>query len=181
MKNKLIAFFERWASWKNVLIFFALQMIFSIVIMPAASGSDANELPVLDLQFFYTPQQAYTIIAAYTPAMRQAAAITRLTLDVIYPLIYGMMLSLLLVLTFRRAFAQSALTDAVIFLPWGGVLFDYLENIGFATMFLSYPREFHALAQVSAIFTALKWTLIGVAFLLALVGGLKLIFSRKQT
>ena len=177
MKNKLIAFFEKWANWKNVLIFFALQMLFSIVIMPAASGSDANELPILDLQFFYTPQQAYDIIAAYTPAMRQAAAITRLTLDVIYPVIYGMMLTLLLMLTFRRAFAK----DAVIFLPWGGVLFDYLENVGFATMFLSYPREFHALAQVTAIFTALKWTLIGVAFLLTLVGGLKLIFSGEQT
>ena len=153
-------------------------MLFSIVIMPAASGSSDNDLPVLDLQFFYTPEQAYEIIAAYTPAMRQAAAITRLTLDIVYPVIYGMMLALLLTLTFRRVFAPKAFADAAVFIPWGGVLFDYLENICFATMFLSYPKEFYTLAQISAIFTALKWTLIGIAFLLALIGGVKLMLRR---
>lgn len=180
MKTKPIAFFEKWASWKSVLAFFALQMLFNLVIMPAFSGSNEHNLPVLDLQFFYTPQQAYEIVAAYTPAMRQAAATTRLTLDIIYPLVYGMMLSLLLVLTFRRAFTPSKLADAAVFIPWGGVLFDYLENIGFAIIFLSYPKEYFFIAQISAIFTALKWTLIGVGFVLALIGGVKLAFANKK-
>ena len=72
MKTKLLNFFERWASWKSVLLFFGLQMIFSIYIMPAFSGSGESDLPTLDLQFFYTPERAYEIIATYTPAMRQA-------------------------------------------------------------------------------------------------------------
>ena len=55
MNNKILTSLEKWASWKSVLILFALQMLFSIVIMPAASGSDSHDLPVLDLQFFYTP------------------------------------------------------------------------------------------------------------------------------
>jgi hypothetical protein len=180
MKTKLLSFFEKWASWKSVLAFFALQMLFNLVIMPAFSGSNEHDLPVLDLQFFYTPQQAYEIVAAYTPAMRQAAAITRLTLDIIYPLVYGMMLSLLLVLTFRRAFTPGKIADLAVFIPWGGVLFDYLENIGFAIIFLSYPKEYFFIAQISAIFTALKWTLIGVGFVLALIGGVKLIFANKK-
>lgn len=180
MKNKTILFFEKWAGWKSVLLFFALQMLFSIVIMPAASGSNDTDLPILDLQYFYTAEQAYEIVAAYTPAMRQAAAVTRLTLDIIYPVVYGMMLALLLTLTFRRAFSPKTFADAAVFIPWGGVLFDYLENIGFAIIFLSYPKEFHFLAQVSAIFTALKWSLIGLAFLLALVGGLKLVTSKRK-
>jgi drug/metabolite transporter superfamily protein YnfA len=179
MKTKLLTLFEKRASWKSVLLFFALQVLFSIVIMPTASGSDAHDLPILDLQFFYTPQQAYEIIGAYSPSMRQAAAVTRLTLDVVYPLIYGIMLAFLLTLTFRRAFAKHPLGDAAIFIPWSGVLFDYLENIGFAIMFLSYPKEYYFLAQVSAVFTALKWTLIGVAFVLALTGGVKLIFMKR--
>ncbi len=179
MKTKFHSLFEKWASWKSVLLFFALQMLFSIIIMPAASGSSDHNLPVLDLQFFYTPRQAYEIIGTYSPSMRQAAAITRLTLDVVYPLIYGMMLTFLLTLTFRRAFAPRPLADAAIFIPWGGVLFDYLENIGFAVMFLSYPKEYYFLAQVSAVFTALKWTLIGVAFVLALAGGVKLAFTKS--
>ena len=179
MKGKLLSLFEKWATWKNVLFFFALQMLFNLVIMPAASSSNTHNLPVLDLQFFYTPQRAYEIIGAYTPELRQVAAITRLTLDIIYPIVYGMMLTLLLVLTFRRVLPHFRFSDAVVFIPWAGVLFDYLENIGFAIMFLSYPKEYFFVAQISAIFTVLKWTSIGVGFVLALIGGVKLVVSKQ--
>ena len=176
MKEKLLSRFERWANWRNILFFFALQMLFNLVIMPAGSGSGDHDLPILDLQFFYTPEYAYEVIAAYTPSMRQATALTRLTLDIVYPLVYGMMLSLLLMLTFKRTFHA----DWAVFIPWGGVLFDYLENIGFAIMFLSYPKEFYFIAQASAVFTFLKWTLIGLAFLLVLIGGVKGLISKKK-
>ncbi|GAB4434955.1 MAG: hypothetical protein Kow002_21660 [Anaerolineales bacterium] len=202
MKAKLLVRFEKWANWKNILVLFILQMLFNLVFLPGASGSDAHNLPILDLKFFYTPAQAYEIIAAYTPAIRRAAALSRLTVDIIYPLVYGMLICLLLVVTFRRVFANDVIAsersnlteeeiaasgwvstsstssppridrfDWVIFLPWGGVLFDYLENIGLASLYLSYPAQLTALAWLTAIFTALKWTLIGVAFLALLLGG----------
>jgi len=59
------------------------------------------------------------------------------------------------------------------------VLFDYLENFGLATMYLSYPTEFYFLARLTSIFTALKWTFIGIGFLLALIGAVKLAFVKK--
>lgn len=212
MKSKLLTTFEKWASWKSILALFALQMLFNLVIMPGASSNDTHDLPVLDLQFFYTPERAYEIISAYTPELRQAAAITRLTLDIIYPLVYGLMICLLLIVTFRRAFPVSTqsmddsarsmllqrsslpddeiatsgyrlprkdILDNIIFIPWGGVLFDYLENFGLATMYLSYPTELYLLAWTTTIFTSLKWTLIGVGFLLALIGGVKLVFMKR--
>ncbi len=181
MMRKFISFMEKWGNWKSVLAFFALQMFFNLLIMPAFSGSNAHDFPVLYIQFFYTPKKAYEIVSAYTPEMRYATALTRLTLDILYPLIYGLMLSLLLTITFRRAFPASAFADSAIILPWAGVLFDYLENICLAIIFLSYPQEYYLLAGFSAIFTSLKWILIGIAFLLALVGGGKLIFSQPKT
>jgi len=174
MKTKLLTTFEKWANWKSILGLFALQMLFNLVIMPNASSSGTHNLPVLDLQFFYTPQRAYEIISAYSPELRQAAAMTRLTLDIIYPIVYGLMLCLLLVVTFRRAFPKSQFADTAVFIPWAGVLFDYLENFGLATMYLSYPNEFYFLARITSIFTALKWTLIGIGFLLVLIGAVKL-------
>ncbi len=179
MKAKLLSLFKKWASWKSVLFFFALQMLFNIVIMPAFSGSNQHDLPTLDLQFAYTPERAYEIVASYTPEMRQAAAFTRLTLDIIYPIIYGMMLSLLLMLTFRRAFVSRPFADAAVFLPWGGVLFDYLENICFAIIFLAYPQKYPFIAQLAAIFTSIKWSLIGLSFVLIVVGGVKWLLTKK--
>jgi len=178
MKKKFLPFFEKWASWKSVLGFFTLQMLFNLVIMPAFSGNEAQDLPVLDLQFFYTPQRAYEIIGMYSPQLRHTAAIARLTLDIIYPLTYGMMLALLLVITFRRAFTPNPFADWALFLPIGGVLFDYLENFGIATMFFSYPKEYAFLARITGFLTATKWSLIGISFLLALFGGVALLYQR---
>jgi len=174
MKTKPLTTFEKWANWKSILALFALQMLFNLVIMPSASSSDTHDLPVLDLQFFYTPQRAYEIISAYTPELRQAAAMTRLTLDIIYPLVYGLMICLVLIVTYRHAFPKSRFSDAAVFIPWGGIFFDYLENFGLATMYLSYPNEYYFLARITSIFTALKWTLIGIGFLLVLIGAVKL-------
>lgn len=181
MKEKIISTLEKWASWKNVLIFFALQMLFNLVILPGASGSSQHDFPVLDLQFFYTPEKVYEILGAYTPAMRQASAYGRLTADMVYPLVYGFMISFLLVLTFRRAFDNKPATDAAILLPWGGVLGDYLENIALSILYFQYPTQLIFVAWAATIFTMLKWTLIGISFALVLIGGVKLVFKRLKT
>ena len=181
MKEKIISTLEQWASWKNVLVFFALQMLFNFVILPGASGSNEHDLPVLDLQFFYTPEKAYEILSAYTPAMRQASAYGRLTADMVYPLVYGFMLSFLIILTFGRAFANKRITDAAILIPWSGVLGDYIENIALSILYLQYPTELTPVAWIASIATLLKWTLIGISFLLALIGGVKLVLKRLRT
>jgi len=72
MKTRLLTTFEKWANWKSILALFALQMLFNLVIMPSASSSDTHDLPILDLQFWYTPQRAYEIIAANFGTHRSA-------------------------------------------------------------------------------------------------------------
>lgn len=177
MKTRLVALFEKKANWKNVLLFFALQVFFNVVILPSMSAGDARNRPILDLQFFYTPAQAYAIISAYAPAVRQTAALMHLTLDIIYPLVYGTLLSLLLVLTWRRACASA--DDNLVFLPWLGVLFDYLENIGLASLYLAYPARLVGLAWITAALTAAKWTAVGASFVLIVTGGVKLVFVKR--
>jgi len=103
-----------------------------------------------------------------------------LTLDLIYPLVYGLLISFLLIVTFQRAFPKKNSADLAVFIPWSGVLFDYLENFGLATMYLSYPTELIPIAWMTAVFTTTKWTLIGIGFLLILVGAVKLAFDKKR-
>ena len=180
MQQKLITAFEKWANLKSIFALFALQIIFVLVILPGATSSDTHDLPILDLQFGYTPQRAYEIIAAYPPELLRSAAIGRLTVDMVYPLVYGLLLSFLLILTFRRAFPESEFADFVIFIPWGSVLGDYLENICLSIMYFSYPAELLSLAWVASIFTAAKWILIGVGYMLVLVGAVKLAFDKNN-
>ena len=172
---------EKWANWKSIIALFALQMLFNLVIMPGISSSNTNDLPILDLHFWYTPQRAYEIIGAYPPELLRSAAIGRLTVDMVYPLVYGMLISFLLIVTFRRAFQKNKFIDLIVFIPWGGVLGDYLENISLSTMYLQYPTELIPLAWLASIFTATKWTLIGIGFVLVLVGAVKLAVDRFQT
>ena len=171
---------EKWANWKSILTLLALQMLFNLVIMPGISSSNKNDLPILDLHFWYTPQRAYEIIGAYPPELLRSAAIGRLTVDMVYPLIYGFMISFLLIVTFRRSFPKNKFTDLVVFIPWGGVLGDYLENISLSTMYLNYPTELYSLAWMASVFTATKWILIGIGFALVLVGAVKLAFTKKE-
>ena len=178
MTTKLLTTFEKWANWKSILALFALQMLFNLVIMPGISSSNTNDLPILDLHFWYTPQRAYEIIGAYPPELLRSAVIGRLTVDMVYPLVYGFLISFLLIVTFRRAFPKKNSADLAVFIPWGGVLGDYLENFGLVTMYLSYPTELIPLAWVTAVITAIKWTLIGIGFVLVLIGAVKLAVDR---
>ena len=173
MKAKLLSAFEKWASWKSILALFGLQMLFNLIIMPSMSSSNTNDLPILDLHFWYTPERAYEVIGMYPPELLRSAAIGRLTVDMVYPLVYGFMISFLLRVTFRRAFLNLKFADWAIFIPWGGVLGDYLENIGLATMYLNYPTKLMLIAWITAFLTPIKWTLIGTGFLLVLVGAVK--------
>lgn len=179
MKAELLAIFEKWANWKSILALIILQTLFVLVILPGASPSHASNQPSLDMHFSYTPQKAYQIISTHNQEALQIMAINRLTLDIAYPLVYGLMISLLLIVSFRRAFPKNKFSDWAVFIPWAGVLCDYLENISLATMYLQYPRELIVLAWMASAFTALKWTFIGIGFLLVFIGAVKLVFIKK--
>lgn len=124
----------------------------------------------LDLLFFYTPQQAYERIAAYGESGRTAYRLTELTVDVAYPIVYSLFLSLLLSWLFQRGFAAQANIQRWNVLPLGAWLFDLLENLGIVAMLTIYPAAPDWLAWPTALFTMTKWCFVGASVALALVG-----------
>jgi hypothetical protein len=176
--SRIISTLQRWANWKAIAILAALFLIFDFFILPAAKAYPGEEnLPVLDLKFWYMPQQAYQAIAEYGPEARRSAAWMHLTIDVAYPLVYGLLLSLSLAMVFRGAAPQQS---QLLLFPWRAVIADYLENAGLVAMFLLYPSQFPFLAWITAVFTALKWLQIGFSFLALLVGSLLLLLGRAK-
>jgi hypothetical protein len=51
-----------------------------------------------------------------------------------------------------------------------GALFDYLENVSTSLVMGRYPAQTPVVDLLAPLFTALKWGLLGVSFLLLLVG-----------
>ncbi|KAF0109055.1 MAG: hypothetical protein FD146_99 [Anaerolineaceae bacterium] len=175
--SRILPTLHRWASWKLVAILAALYLAFNFFILPAMSVPGEPPLPILDLKFWYTPQEAYQAISLYSPQARQASVVMHLTIDVVYPLVYGLLLSLLLVLVFRHAAPQHSQLPL---LPWRAVIADYLENLGLAAMFLLYPSQFSLLSWATAIFTALKWIQVGFSVLALFAGILLLVLGRLK-
>ena len=174
--SRLLPTLKRWANWKVITLLVVLFLVFDFFILPAMTSPDGKPLPVLDLKFWYTPQQAFDAISQYSPQERQASVLAHLTVDVIYPLVYGLLLSLLLIVVFRNA--SPAQQHQLPLLPWRAVFADYLENIGLVAMFLLYPSQFTLLSWVTTIFTALKWVQIGFSILVLIVGLLLLVLGR---
>lgn len=176
--NRVLPILQRWANWKTIALLAMLFLVFDIFILPAAASASGESLPMLDTRFWYTPQQAYEAIAQYSPEARQTAITTHLTVDFVYPLVYGLLLSLLLLVVYRRAPAVQQSQLALF--PWRAVFADLFENIGLVVMFAIYPSQFSLLAWLTTIFTALKWIQLGFSFLALLIGVLLLVLKKKQ-
>jgi hypothetical protein len=186
MLNKISETLKKYTNGWLVLLFFAGEMFFNTVILPnqqakieAASGGTGP----IDLQFFYTPEKVYSMVAAYGEAGRADYRLFELTGDIIYPIIYTLFFALLITWLFQRGFTPDSPMQKWNVLPLGGWLFDLLENLGIATMLSVYPSTPAGLAWITALFTLVKWLFAGVTIVLILIGfvmALKNGFKKQQ-
>jgi len=149
------------------------EMFFNAVVLPnqqakieAASGG----LGPIDLQIFYTPEKVYSMVAAYGDEGCADYRTFELTGDIIYPIVYTLFFSLLITWLFQRGFAANSPMQKLNAVPFGGWLFDLLENLGIVAMLSIYPSTPASLAWLAAIFTLVKWLFDGATLVLILVG-----------
>jgi len=120
----------------------------------------------LDTEGWYTPEEAAALLDALEGLEGDATllyAITALTIDMLFPVCYGLLLAVLLF----RLFPGGA---PLYLLPPATALADMLENATVAALALSHDGTPSALAWPAAVFTLAKWVLT-VATLAAVVVG----------
>jgi hypothetical protein len=179
--------FKKYANGWLILALLAGAIFFNTVILPkplaklqAASGG----IGPLDLQFFYTAERAYSMVASYGEEARAFYRRFELTGDIIYPIVTSFLLALLITWLFQRGFAPDHGMQKLNVVPVGAWLFDLLENIGIVTMLSIYPATHAALAWITGLFTLIKWLFAGVTIILILIGlvmALKNGFKRQDT
>ena len=113
-------------------------------------------LELLDARQWYTPEQAAALFEALDrldPHARAVYAWTELSLDMVFPLAYGLFFAILLL----RAFGDGA---PLYLLPLALASTDALENVSIAALAWSYDGAPSPLAWAAAAFTSAKSVLI---------------------
>lgn len=185
MLDKLSATLRKYANGWLVLIFLAGEMFFNAVVLPSQQvkiETGSGGVGPIDLQFFYTPDKVYSMVESYGDAGRANYRLFELTGDILYPIVYTLFFSLAITWLFQRGFASNSAMQKYNVVPFGGWLFDLLENLGIVTMLSIFPSTPALLAWVTAIFTLIKWLFAIASGVLLLTGLVKAVLNgfRKQ-
>ena len=122
---------------------------------------ESGGLPILDMRFWYSADQAYQLFDRLGPIGRSDNQLLYMTVDIIIPLLAAMLLWSAMSRGALRKFRGVALL--------GGV-FDYLENITILTLLVNYPIRLDHLVVAAASFTLLKFLSYFSSICLAIAG-----------
>jgi len=185
MLKKISETLRKYANGWLVLLFFAGEVFFNAVILPARQAqmeASSGGTGPIDLQLFYTPEKVYSMVESYGEAGRASYRTFELTGDIIYPIVYTLFFSLFITWLFQRGFPPNGKMQALNVVPLGGWLFDLLENLGIVTMLSVFPSTPDGLAWITAIATLIKWLFAAATVVLILIGLVKAAMNgfRKQ-
>ena len=165
----------RLASWQVVALLFVLFLI-------CAQGFEwrskqlGHENPGLDSRGWYSPVEVRDFLHNIKEDGRRLYYTTELSLDLLFPLVYGALFASLLTHVYAREHAKL-----LVLVPLLTVICDVSENILLAYLAWQFDEQTSPLARVAAIMTAAKTGLFVVSLLLILVGALWTIWQTSRS
>jgi hypothetical protein len=163
----------RWTTWRTILILWGVFVAFNLLVMgPAYRRVEtfSGGVGAIDFLIVYRPEKVYGMIAAYGEVGRRYYAAITLTLDTIFPLLLAVTFGLTLARVYRREFSREGILHRALLVPVAAMIADLLENVGIATMLLSYPQRLRAVALLASSFSTVKWTAVAAESLLLVIG-----------
>ena len=160
----------------------ALFLLFMLVVLPGMAARTAEMTggaPSPDTSLFYTARDLYEMAEIYGEAGRAFYISTRFTFDIIWPLVYLLFFTAVITAVFRP-FAPTSLWRKANLLPGGGAIFDFLENTGASVVMYRYPLSTPLVAELTPVFTFVKWLLIAASMAAILLGILLRLVGSKS-
>lgn len=181
--TRLIEFLENRASPKIAILLVMLIIPFNALFFPLIGDQleSISGYRLLDSQFSYKPEEVFSRMQAYGEMGRKLYLFTDFTVDLIYPILYTLLFSILLTLLLRRGFSPESPLRRLQLLPFGMIVFDYLENIAICTLLITFPARPVALAWLASMFTTLKWCFGGMTGLALGVALVAVLISFRKT
>lgn len=131
---------------------------------------------LIDLKFGYTPQFVHELIATYGDEGRAAYRRFTSTYDVVFPVAYSLLLSLLISWLLARGTPADSRLRLLNLVPLGAWAFDWLENAFIIALLSRFPDQSPLIAWLASLATTTKWAfsaLTLIIFVLAVTLALK--------
>ena len=170
---------SRVSNWKFLLSLAILYVLFSTILLKNAeekiNSLAGEEIGVIDLQIGFNPQKTLTMVESYGDRARDYYAFVEMTLDIAYPIIYTLMLTIILGLVYRKSKRwQFRLSPLLI------LVFDLIENLNIVILLKTFPSQNMAIAQLVEFFKLLKFLTLAIIVLIILWGLLKNLLQTKR-
>ena len=153
---------------RNMFILFVLFLGFNLWLLPSMMP---GEKP-LDLEFFYTAEEAYARIERFSPEIRDGYRMGLMISDMLYPLVYSAL--------FSFAVFRLWQNEKLAFLPLFILLFDVIENICIINILDLYPEKSFIWGTLAGFSTAVKWIFSVITILIVLIGIAKKLLLKKR-
>jgi len=182
---KLIEKLQRYSSGRVVLLLFIATMLVYLIILFYTIPSVIDQAP--DMKLFdmspggYSQTYAEELLLAIGPAGREAYLKRQLPIDFIYPGLFAVTYTLMLVWIFKKSFNAESKVFSLALIPAMAGLFDYLENLCIIVMITSFPALNPNLVKVSSMFSIIKSAFTIAFYILLLYGLLLFCIKRKNT
>ena len=169
------------SNWKPILFFLIINLVFVFYIFPnyqtRLEAAAEKEVKILDARPNYTFDEVQALFsdlgekgrAIYREEIRMA--------DMVYPLVYAVVLILLLAFLVKKIAGSSSNWMYLSLLPLLIILFDYQENFNTLSMLEQYDSLSAVMVEKGAQLTNLKWVFAKMN--LGLIGLLSLLWLGK--
>ena len=173
------------ASGRTVFILFIMTMsvyVTMLFLTIPMVGSYAPNMELFDMSpSGYSYQHAMSLLERLGDAGRTMYLTRQLPLDFIYPGLFAVSYTLMLLWLFSKSVKETSRVFYLVFIPALGGLFDYLENVYIIRMINSFPDLSPKLVQVASTLTLLKSIFTTIFFFLLFAGFAAFAFTKNKT
>lgn len=175
MKNLKDYFLEK-TGGKRIMIWGLAFVVFNSLVFPVMGSrvDPSGVYKVFDLFFGYSMPEAVSLLQGIGEKGRTAHFFTTAVADIIYPVIYTFLLSMLIALLIKKLLLSESIYSYFILSPFCVMAFDYLENLSIIIMLASFPDISESMVKTGSFAGIAKWcctgfVITGIIFLAALL------------
>ena len=119
---------------------------------------------ILDMEFLYSPDQAYAHLAAMGEAGRAFELTHIIPLDLLLPAVYATAYALIITWLLHRWLPAESGWHRLNVVPLIGGICDYCENLGIIAMLLAWPAQLPDIALFTMVAGSCKFAASALAF-----------------